>query len=951
MRRHDNRGSVTVLVIAVLATLMLIGVVFIMSAWADRKNTAAFTAAAPLRPVAQDVLGQLQRELRRDLYLGANGPFSSVPGSNAWASRVDAADEGADLWLGSANYVAQGSLDPLGRPLVNWPHATNLTGSSNPAFQNVGSTAAGFVDTDGDRIPDARLRASGTFDPSGRELYYAVRVIDTSALLNMNTGYRFNPDMSSSDFTPYGTPSRADLSPIIRRYIDFGSDDPREIRAAGDITDDLHAVRCGLGYTDPLVPLASFDDQLAFILGSPKTGGRPLDVTEELGLRWLGTAPRVHANRLERLYLDALGAVGLSGAAAQAGYAGTQPLFTVWNVDRLLERNASAGALRDRVPSPRLGGGETPSASDDDVAQRIYNAALVLAAVLEPTDPDAQRDIAAHFAVNAITYQRSLSDPRHTITLGQRTYYGLRPQPVITEAFVTAERPSELIDQAEAEAIELYNPPANAAVHLEALTLGGANLPVFVLNPGERVVLYRTDSGYSNPGGFAGSIVGQKIEWDALDLSNASLLADADGVPLDEIGPADFEGGYPALSGLPGDTIASRSCQRCDDPARELYYAAVYRRLNDGSETLGEPNGVDPASLAVPQLHAIPVRVRGESMFHVGELSSVYITGPYVENGVSFVPFTKAVLASADTAWRGRAALYPLLPAGPQQIAAGGWDGGNLPAVPWAALLLEKFSILRGDPSAPQETLEGNLYGRINVNTASREALWALPILMAAYKTTGPSTGVTYSEPLLQRDPAAAAVTSVGALPAWLQTLDGQKWLLVEFLLAYRDMRQVRNPQNQAIQNGWTEPIDYSNRETATGIRNLRPDAGRYYLTAAEIAIPIANWYNYVVFGNQWGLDPAGAAPNPMQPLMGTEAAGWRSTSTRDYFYTQISNLISVRSDTFVAYVRVQVGNGHDNPGSHERPQSVRHYIAIIDRSNCRQAGELPLVRAFAEIK
>jgi len=60
--------------------------------------------------------------------------------------------------------------------------------------------------------------------------------------------------------------------------------------------------------------------------------------------------------------------------------------------------------------------------------------------------------------------------------------------------------------------------------------------------------------------------------------------------------------------------------------------------------------------------------------------------------------------------------------------------------------------------------------------------------------------------------------------------------------------------------------------------------------------------------------------------------------------YTYAANLLAVNSDTYCAYIWVQLGPDPD-------PETRRRYMAIIDRSNCITDGDQPMVRAFAEVK
>jgi len=61
-------------------------------------------------------------------------------------------------------------------------------------------------------------------------------------------------------------------------------------------------------------------------------------------------------------------------------------------------------------------------------------------------------------------------------------------------------------------------------------------------------------------------------------------------------------------------------------------------------------------------------------------------------------------------------------------------------------------------------------------------------------------------------------------------------------------------------------------------------------------------------------------------------------------YYSRASNSVTVRSDVYIAYIRVQVGS------LPTETEGVRYYVAVIDRSNCRRPGDLPIVRMSARV-
>jgi hypothetical protein len=62
-------------------------------------------------------------------------------------------------------------------------------------------------------------------------------------------------------------------------------------------------------------------------------------------------------------------------------------------------------------------------------------------------------------------------------------------------------------------------------------------------------------------------------------------------------------------------------------------------------------------------------------------------------------------------------------------------------------------------------------------------------------------------------------------------------------------------------------------------------------------------------------------------------------------YYKWLSNQVTVRSDTYIAYILVR------SPGGGAGGQRDRRFVALIDRTNCTQQGQLPRVLMMAEVK
>ncbi|GAH56909.1 unnamed protein product, partial [marine sediment metagenome] len=133
-----------------------------------------------------------------------------------------------------------------------------------------------LADADGDGIADAKwIPLDNITTNKGKTIYAAIRVIDNSAMLNVNTAYKFDPcevplireriDGSSQ--------MQINLDGLARRPINPGDDDANEI----------HFARCGTT-GDP--NWDAFEDGMIWRIESPAGGYVPFDISDELEMRY-----------------------------------------------------------------------------------------------------------------------------------------------------------------------------------------------------------------------------------------------------------------------------------------------------------------------------------------------------------------------------------------------------------------------------------------------------------------------------------------------------------------------------------------------------------------------------------------------------------------------------------------------------------------------------------------
>jgi hypothetical protein len=235
-----RRGSILILVIALLVMLALIGTAFISTTRIDRAAAAQGTANTETDLFSNSVQNLAVNAIVNDMFTTGGlqkpevYPFTANPfiGYNAvtspvtstfLASRVPTGTSALPMWEWISGPLSGGVFeDPT--TLATWGgpattdryHATvSFTGSNLPALvtASAGKVVAG--DADGDGIADCGLVRLGALPGpqfSGVTFYYGVRVIDGNSAVNANTAWTSNND---GDITA-GAATQAGPSGMIR---------------------------------------------------------------------------------------------------------------------------------------------------------------------------------------------------------------------------------------------------------------------------------------------------------------------------------------------------------------------------------------------------------------------------------------------------------------------------------------------------------------------------------------------------------------------------------------------------------------------------------------------------------------------------------------------------------------------------------------------------------------
>jgi len=943
-----QRGSILLMTVGLLTILAMLGGTLLIIANLDRKANHALADAAPItqEAVAKDTLVKLLADRAADLYInpvGTNGPYSAA---TTIAQTIDYPDDSSDRALASTTPYFDTSISPN---RWRWRHVSNLPGNlaASPS-PNWATTDSHLTDTDGDGIGDSLLYDSGFRDSQSRPYFVAVRMIDASALINVNTAYE---GVAAVPNWPM---------PATNVHLYYLGLDPNAIHRE-------RTILSGVG--TPAHPNYDPNYENRYVIRPlnpfPRFAGRPFpsfDPGDMMAIRWLGSTPNNPPSTAGGRLYTAMGATAYNYFYSSYNTY-LRSYFTTWSSSRII------------LPRPVTSGTTTQwwkvdlnNGTVDQLYSAFYN--MIPLGVPGLSNDAAQKEkTCAQLAVNVVDFRDATTDTVFAVKKDATNHlvvadaadtdpnilaYGTKRQPFVTELFykLAYDDPKDPNKLNEYSAIELFN-PYTADISLTgyelrnvgpALTLPGSILAgkrmviashagtVIPVDPGATSVVSATlDLG--NPQGI--TIVRSRLGngTGAKDVVIAKIPQVAITPPVDANSP-------PQTFVKQWDDNLGRARYTLPDVTVTFTNTRDYTTTSGGTATpastnLGKANDGDFSGFNQPPC---PVYVRNGRFINTAELDRIFYVGP--SNGAGKDQDLRAALTNSGSPSNGR------LPMAEGIVSdATNWPAATVPRVPLGVLASDYFMVESpladgvdndGDAGIPPDTnkldptnpnlvgREDSVYGRINPNTAPDQVLASLP-----------------------------GIAAMGA--------DSLK--LVREIIAYRDLLDNTTPDPNIPGSG--SGSNYTGGRaafiaTTPALANLRTDPG--FACPGEIAIPL--W----VRGQKPDLVNAGLGL-PQNTYSPTNAAPYNyaleGTTTKyddglltdatnkvlnDFakyhtFYSWLSNQVTVRSDVFIAYIRVQLGNDA------AAATGVQRYLAVIDRSNCRTANDVPTVLMFMQIK
>ncbi len=951
-------GSALLLTVVLTSLLGIIGIVFVLSTRLEKLSTSAILENKELEQAVDSILSKLSEQLVLDVPGVSGQEYYDYPDSNnAWLAAIepylDAAD-GDYKWSQISDItgylrnnlisVRNVEVDPPGTRKVIRDYPTLYLNASNK-LETAGDQGQ-LADADGDGIADSKwFEFEDMATGNGKPIYAAVRVIDNGGMINVNTAYKFNPGNTDARRINGTYPMQVNLAGLI------------ENGATEDIN-DLHDLRHDSGDLDNFSDYDDFYEEMVQRMDSPDINHcTPYDISDELELRYRFCLNNPYIwTRIEQAWPDTIGLyepnVPYDGTTSVSpdrrlddwqlrvtdpydNMADKRHMMTTHNFDRIID---PAGDKKFHLRSLR-------TTTDPNNARDIYNKLMRAysknnngMAVFAPAQ---QKEIAkkmAQLAVNLVDfYDTSVGgekvtwlDPRadldttwfdpnqdlnifnFTSTIDD-TVYGFEVQPFITEFAIKV----DVVGRKAFYAVELYNPfnvdidmndfslfygtaasnpPLKGAPTTNSVTFSGKTIPAgtcmvitndqsqFTINttnivntPGLRFFGSWTPAYPRGPGTPGGGRGGGNI---LLTPNQAGVLAIKKKTNNNRWICVDYQ--------LLNPTQAEWN-QTTSNPNNSIFYERgsvnSWHIVYGDVELTGLPDGgLGSVNTTSANLHPFSFLMpnHGESLVTVGDLSRILTIGPAEEPAEAM----GNVLAATN-------------PIDEKLIRL---DYQN----PFHRNIFQHFAL--ADPSgdlidndrdglidetAVTATPEYKIPGRVNINTAPYYVIAQLPWIS---KRAGVTDSNLAKAIVAYRDKTDGVVDYSGVQGRYLE-------INSELDAEYRQASFIREEKGFA-----------SIGELNFVIGGQDANSIAYYST--EQAGELSGFPDLTVDGIADDFEE------------------------RDMIFTRISDLTTVRSDVFTAYILVRIG--HDGP--------QKRVIAILDRSDVYNSGDKVKIVAYQQV-
>ena len=980
-------GSALIMTVVLTVLLSMVGMMFIMIARMDKASTSSVIENKELKAAVDSVVEIISQQLVLDTPGVAGQEYYDYPGDK-------------DEWLASIEpylFDDNGTPSDPNDDTYYWPQISDVTDTINKLdqqdvdtdppgtrktileYQDADDVNKGEVaDADGDGIVDSKWIELDMRTSKGRKVYAAVRVIDNSAMLNVNTAYEFDDANNPEDYEIDGsTQGQINLASLIK--------DPC------DTISYIHEARSDVNQS---AWSGNFKDKVIWNFGVPYPDYPQFEISDELEMRYRYCIDGQATTRLEEVWPDTVG--GDSEGAVSVPYDGStggtdrgivdwqqricnytfaeadrRHLLTTYNLDRVIDPNG------DKMFSVRVN--RDAQALYDRLKSSCINPAW------GPSDPERQEQEAylAQICANIVDYSDDDANVSVVTDENGDEYYGFeRPFIYISEIVRNFQRSRDSNDPNiyRSYAVELYKPfSSNEKFDDWELRIGSRVVPIKDYYFEERggnyyVIVYEnsiasladevefSDSPNNGANGVDPEVI---LRWDQTwfdeDGDGNDIFSDSYDVYFGTNAPPPF---------IRNQKVTSADSNNYYDPygagsmaTNTTYYWRVDAWYNKG----GDPN--DPCDL-------YKTRYQKGSVWSFTtwetEPNSIYAwTDPCDANDI-ILKDGDLIRLHRDVDVGGSIIPimvdYQTIPLGFEDITKSGILGyrrdigrNNRLKRIWDPNLYDGSTLghwngYSGSSANPIQPFHSEFKTIGEIGKVFRKSTYIRPSHRFNYFDIPPNiekdVRIDLQDPNMQRifqyltvmDPDRFYLNdanetrvkgrlNINTAPKFLiQQLPWVTSELAEAIVAYRDMTQVASDNT----------IDYSDRNDATGL-----DADIYPLGQSRGISNICELISVINDTNkdEYSIQKYGLDNNRDQRGFPDLTTNGRSRDDgaaddleeKELIFARISDLVTVRSDVFTAYVLVRLGT--------DGPQ--KRAVAIFDRSGVNDETDRVKIRAL----
>jgi len=911
-------GSSLILVVVLTALLAAVGTIFLLSSRVQSMSPSGIEESKALESAIDGIIKKISDELVDDVPGVGTDPdqeYYDYPGPN-------------DIWLASIEPYHNEDIDEY-----IWPQITDLTGvlqnhdannldmkfatrhvkvdppgtrtvladyseielnddgswldesNNDDGDGSIGQRYRGqLADADGDGIADSKwIKLTGVSTGKGKDIYAAIRIIDNGGMINVNTASGFYPTSGVKERVDGSTQSSIDLAELAY---------PGDSMGDGD-SNDLNRERSN--DTNANVYTAIYQDDVLRRIESPADSDFQLfDMADELDLRSRFCVASKNQGRLKSVWGNTLNLRDKTFESSSddglddwkdeicrdfvdfvrfdfdANDCDRRHMLTTWNMDRIINPDGEKMfGVNGQIDN--MGNYDQTFYKDPNNRQDLF---LAIRKALDSTNPTANMsEKAAQIMVNLVDYMDTDSEmTAFSFDPNQQDVYGFEG-PCVYISELAAKRESDPADPNNplySYAIELYNPSGGTLdVNEWSIQINGATVDTVDWSvAGEFHVIYRED-----PNAPVVNLIASGASQQDSNLSfsvgdTISLVRDVNDGVGNIIGKVVDSMTVPAGLFEPfSDAVYSAE----KDINNHYRIKNLWDSPSPDQETLGEDNDYDDNPNRGDPIQAYLANSGLDCIGDIGNVFAVDIYGvskPGIQEEAVKVNLANPIYQNLFQ----YLTVFDPLNDGVDSDGDGTIDNG----------------------------LEWKIPGRININTAPWFVLAQLPWMSKESNGTPPH------------------------------------YELSQAIVAYRDKIEINGVDYTDIivdinnPDGDGRQINIMDDLNQNADPNLHIDADDIREAVGFESIGELNFVVDAAGGDRYSIRQyalAGVSPGDLAdyPDVTNQADGVADDlEERDIIFARISNLITVRSDVFTAYILVRVGI--------DGPQ--QRAIAVLDRSD-----------------